>query len=69
MKDPTSRGEGVTKNQYRAGGLPKKEGLGQFANLRGVGKKGVVFLRGSWCPNAHYVKWEKYFEKKIVYFE
>ena len=33
-------GGGVTKSQYM-GGLPKKEGLGQFADLRegGVGKK------------------------------
>ena len=49
------------KPKYR-GGLPKTEGLGgQFADLRvggGLGKKegvGVVFLRGDWYPNAHYV--------------
>ena len=32
-------------------------GLGQFADLRGVGlgkKEGVVFLRGPSYPNAHY---------------
>ena len=27
------------KNQYRWGELPKKGGLGQFADLRGLGKK------------------------------
>ena len=36
MKNPTFRG--VTKNQYKGGGggLPKKVGLVQFANLRGA---------------------------------
>ena len=38
---------GLTKNQYRGGGLPNKGGLAQFADLRGgLGKKDrVVFLR------------------------
>ena len=38
--------EEFTKNQYKERGLPK--GLvGQFLDLRGLGKKdGVVFLRG-----------------------
>ena len=40
MKDPTSRGEGVTKNQY------KKEGLGQFANLRGGWQEGGGVFEG-----------------------
>ena len=51
------RGEGVTKSQYRGERLPKKgEELGLFPDLRGwLGKKkGVVFLRGGWDPNAHY---------------
>ena len=41
-------GGGVTKSQYM-GGLPKKGGLGQFADLREGGlarKRRVVFLRG-----------------------
>ena len=44
-------GRGFRKNQY-IGGIAKKGGLGQFADLRwGVGgwlgkKEGVVFLRG-----------------------
>ena len=40
LKNLTLRG-GFTKNQYRGGGLPKKGGLGQLANLRGggLGKK------------------------------
>ena len=38
------------------GGIAWKGGLGQFADLRGLGKKdGVVFLKGGWYPNAHYV--------------
>ena len=33
-------GREVGKNQYRGGGLPKAgRGLGQFADLRGLGKK------------------------------
>ena len=35
MKSLTFR-RGVTKNQSRCGGLPKKMGLGQFADLRGA---------------------------------
>ena len=35
---------GFTKNQYRGGGLPKKRGLGWFADLRG----GLARKRG-WC--------------------
>ena len=44
-------GGGLTKNQYRGGGLPKKGSLGQFANLRGTWQE-----RGGrgWYPNAHY---------------
>ena len=61
MKDPTSRGEGVTKNQYRAGGLPKKEGLGQFANLRGVGKKGGGVFEGGLMPQCTLCKMRKIF--------
>ena len=37
------------KNQYKKGELPKNGNLGQFADLRGLGKKEeswVVFLRG-----------------------
>ena len=41
------------------GELSKKRGLGQFAALRGgegwQKRAGEVFLRGVWCPNAHYV--------------
>ena len=39
--------------------LPKKGGLGQFADLRGGGgggitkKRGVVFFTGGGNPNAH----------------
>ena len=37
------------------GGLPKKEGLGQFANLRaGWQGRGSGVLEGGWYPNAHY---------------
>ena len=34
--------------------LPEKEGLGQFADLRGglVEKEGVVFLRGGLIPQG-----------------
>ena len=40
-------GEGVTKKQYRGGELPKKGGLGQFADLRdGLGQ--FANLRGAW---------------------
>ena len=50
--------EGVfTKNQYMGSvGLPKKGGLGKFANLReGLGKKeGSGVFEGGWYPNAHY---------------
>ena len=34
LKNPVFIG-GLTKNQYK-GGVPKKGGLGQFANLRGA---------------------------------
>ena len=42
--------------------LPKKGGLGQFADLRGgeaggggmTNKRGVVFFTGGGYPNAHY---------------
>ena len=38
------------KNQYRGGGLPKMEGLGQFADLRVGGgawqERGGSFLEG-----------------------
>ena len=38
---------GVPKKPVYIGGLREKGGLGQFADLRGLGKKdGVVFLRG-----------------------
>ena len=51
--------EGVfTKNQYMGSvGLPKKGGLGKFANLKeGLGKKegSGVFEGGGGYPNAHY---------------
>ena len=44
-------GGGRTRKTDIEGELPKKEELGQFANLRGGGgglgkKEGVVFLRG-----------------------
>ena len=55
MNNLTFRGGGgVTENNIE-GGLPKKRGLGQFVDLRGLGKKecGGV-LRGDWYPNAHY---------------
>lgn len=43
------------KNNFK-GGLPKKRGLGQLADLRGnlIKKKGGVFLRESWYSNVHY---------------
>ena len=38
----------LEKSIYR-GGLPKKEGLGQFADLRrALAKKGVVLFFGGW---------------------
>ena len=48
-------GWGVTKNQYRGGGiaLPKKGGLGQFAGLRGGGlgkKEGIGVFEGGLIP-------------------
>ena len=41
LKNPTFRRMRFTKNQYRGGNCLKREGLGQFADLRegGVGKK------------------------------
>ena len=42
-------GGGVNEKPIKRGELPKKGGLGQFADLRGGGlgkKEGVVFLRG-----------------------
>ena len=47
-------------------GLPKKRGLGQFADLRGAWQErgGGVFLRGArWHPNAHYVECQRSKEK------
>ena len=47
-------GEGSRKT--KRGNCLKRERLGQFADLRGAWrKKGGVFLRGGWYPNAHYV--------------
>ena len=40
---------GVCEKPKQKEGLPKKEGLGEFANLTGEGvvkKEGVVLLRG-----------------------
>ena len=37
LKNPTFRGMRFTKNQYRGGNCLKREGLGQFADLRGGG--------------------------------
>ena len=45
-----------TKNQYRGRGLPKKGGLGQFADSRGGGggkKERGMFLRGSGDTPVH----------------
>ena len=39
------------------GGLSKKGGLGQFANLMGKGggkKEGGGVFEGGWYPNAHF---------------
>ena len=48
------------KKKYIGGYCLKKGGLGQFPDLRGtLAKKGLVFLRGGWYPNAHYVFNEK----------
>ena len=46
---------GVTKNQYR-GGLPKKGETWTVCQFKGglARKRGGVFLRGGWYPNAHY---------------
>ena len=51
MKNPTFRGGG-SWNTNIEGGLPKKGGLGQFANLRRglTRKRWVVFLRGVDTP-------------------
>ena len=50
-------GVGGSRKTNIEGGLPKKEGLGQFVDFReggGLGKKeGGCFWRG-WYPNAHY---------------
>ena len=41
------RGGRVTKNPYRGGRLPKKEGLGLLGDLRGAWQERVrMFLRG-----------------------
>ena len=47
-------GRGSQKNNIE-GGLPKNDGLGQFANLRvGLARKWGGVLEGGWYPNAHY---------------
>ena len=46
MKNPIFRGAGFTKIQYR-GGDCLKWGLGQFAGLRGLGKKAGSVFEGS----------------------
>ena len=52
MKNPSFRGDGVTKNQYRGGGVLKKGGVVSSVcrfkwGRGGLGKnKGVLFLRG-----------------------
>ena len=45
LKNPTFRGMRFTKTQYRGGNYLKREGLGQFADLRGGGWQ----ERGGWC--------------------
>ena len=50
--------------------MPKKGGLGQFADLRGgLGKKeGVgVFFRGGWYPNAHYDIFDMAAQRKVTW--
>ena len=72
---------GVMKNNIVGGGLPKKGGLEQFADLtrggleqvanwRGLGKKGGVFLRWGWYPNAHnetFITWRKLLSKELCF--
>ena len=52
-------GGGVTKKQYRGGGIGLKRGAWTICRFKrgGLGKKeGVVFLReGGWYCNAHYI--------------
>ena len=56
LKNPTFRGEGITKNQYR-GGLSKK-GAWTVCRFKGGGawkeRAGGDFKRGGWYPNPHY---------------
>ena len=57
-------GGGVLKNQ-NIGGLSKKGGLGQFADLRGGGAwqerwSGGIFEGRGWYPNAHYAQYMKH---------
>ena len=59
MKNWILGGGGSWKNQYRGGGLPKKVGLGHFADLRGAWQeRGSDVFEGVGggvdAPNAHY---------------
>ena len=49
-----------TKNRYRGGDCLKREGLGQFADLRGglARKRGWCFWwgGGGWHTDAHYAR-------------
>ena len=55
LKNPTFRAGGGSQKNNIKGGLPKKGGLGQFANLRGPWQeRGGGVLEGGWYPNAHY---------------
>ena len=55
MKNRILGGGGSWKNQYRGGGLPKKVGLGHFADLRGAWQErgSDVFKGGGGrCPQC-----------------
>ena len=51
LKNPTFRG-GSSRKADIEGGFSKKGGGGGGGGL--ARKKGVVFLRGGWYPDAHY---------------
>ena len=60
-------GRGFTRNQY-IGGLPKKGGLGQFADLEGETwqeRGGVGVFEGGSYSNAH-CELEDYLGKKLA---
>ena len=69
LKNPTFRGEGITKNQYR-GGLSKK-GAWTVCRFKGGGlgkKERVVILKGGVDIPIHTMKMNKFSDYHLLFY-